>query len=361
MRVVHVINSLTGGGAENLVASLSIALNDIGVFIHIVTLYDYKDHSLTARLVAKNITVTDLGFKFRYDPRIPILLRRILKNGRYDIIHAHIFPSLYWTALVCPRNVITAVTEHSPTHHRRKWFLRPIEWFIYSRYHSIICISNIVRENFCAWLPALKRRTVIIFNGIDLERFQKAIPFDRSIFGVPQSTPLAIMVSRMDPPEKDWDTLFHSLTLIDNIHLLAVGTGSAESHLKNLAVRLGLQTRIHFLGYRTDIPRLLKTSDIFVLSSNFEGFGLVIVEAMACGIPVIVSSFQGYKDVIIENQTGFVFPIGNSTKLAELLTRVAGDPELRKSVGAAGIRHSQNFSIEHMAQETISLYHSLSE
>lgn len=124
------------------------------------------------------------------------------------------------------------------------------------------------------------------------------------------------------------------LDTVPTARLVVVGTGPREAELRSLAAGLGIASRTDFMGVRRDVPELLPGFDVACLSSVHEGVPIAIIEAMAAGLPVVATDCGAVRDLVSEDQTGFLVPVGDAMALAERLARLAGDPGLRAILGA---------------------------
>ncbi len=141
------------------------------------------------------------------------------------------------------------------------------------------------------------------------------------------------------------------------ISLVVVGDGPERSNLEKLARELGLGSRVHFLGYRSDVNKILPQFDIFTLPSFGEGFGLVLLEAMVCSKPVVASDVMSIPEIVQQGQTGLLVPTQDVSALAEALDTLIADPELRDRFGKAGFQRVRTeFTIERMVRKTAEVY-----
>ncbi len=357
MKILHVINTLSPAGAEILLSVIAPAIKKKGLDIEISTIYKYENKSLYDTLRRENIVVHSLDFSFRYDPRIYRALKKLTYAGNYDIIHAHLFPALYWTALCGPRCKKLIVSEHSSYNTRRSSVVfKIIERFIYKRYSLIFCISNSVKAALSQWLPEYGNKMVTIYNGIDLDKFAQALPLERAAIGLPESGHVAAMVSRIDLNAKDHKTIIWAATAFADLYVLFIGGGERLDVLQALARHLNVEDRIRFLGYRSDIPSLLRLCDVYIHSSNWEGFGLAVVEAMACGIPVIASDIEGLNEVIRNGESGLLFKKGDSGDLAEKIRVLLDDKALIERLKKGGLARARDFSVSATVDKFISWY-----
>jgi|WetSurMetagenome_2_1015567.scaffolds.fasta_scaffold00022_51 glycosyltransferase involved in cell wall biosynthesis len=357
MKVLHVINTLQPAGAEILLSVIAPALKSEGFDVEIATLFRYPTRSLYEALVRADITIHSFDFSFRYSPRIRRALKTLIDSGGYDIVHAHLFPALYWTALCRPRVGKLIVSEHSSYNTRRSSVLfRAAERFVYKKYDKVFCISNGVKTALARWLPECAGKMVTVYNGIELEKFRAARPVSRADLGVPAQAPVACMVSRIDLKIKDHKTVIESAAALDDLHVLFVGGGEGMQDLRSFARERNVADRVHFLGYRSDIPSVLKASDVYVHSSNWEGFGLAVVEAMAGGVPVVASDVEGLNEVVQNGTSGLLFKKGDPADLARNIGLVLSDVALRDRLKAGGDARARDFSVETTVSRFIEEY-----
>lgn len=357
MKVLHIINNLGSGGAEKLLEDLIPLMNKMeNVEADILLLTDEKN-VFHDSLINKGVKVDVVKYRNMYDFRNIFEIKKYIVDGGYDIVHSHIFPTQYWVALsrVFLRNkkVKFVTTEHS-THNRRreKFYFRYIDKLIYSQYDSIISITEKTRDNLIDWIdPKHKKidKHVVIENGVDIAKIKAALPYKKNelINGITENTKLICMVGRFSEA-KDQPTLIRAISKLSrDIHLILVGEGPLIADNKKLAEELGISDRVHFLGFRQDIPRILKTVDIVVLSSNWEGFGLAAVEGMAAGKPVVVSDVDGLVEVV--DGAGIVFE--NKKDLSAHIESLIEDDKLYENIAQECFYRAEKYDIKKMTKE----------
>lgn len=344
MRILHVISCLTVGGAQRLVSSLLPEL----IKHEKVDLLVYKRVNTTfeKELIGAGVNIISLDVNNTRNPISMVKMRRVFAH--YDIIHAHLFPTVYWVALASiGLNIKLIYTEHNTFNRRRnKAYLRPIEKFIYSRYTTIISITDQVRSELSKWLQSDDSRFVTIPNGINTSYF--------SVNDEIVDKNRIIMIARF-APAKDQATLIRALTFLNKeIKVRLVGDGETRLECENLARDLGVYHQIEFMGEQSDIPRLIAQSYIGVQSSHWEGFGLTAVEMMAASKPVIASNVEGLRQVV--EGAGVLFHHGDEKDLAKAIDKLIGDPNYYKEVSLACKERSMKFDISKMAQKYIEVY-----
>ncbi|HUY68878.1 MAG TPA: glycosyltransferase, partial [Alphaproteobacteria bacterium] len=164
---------------------------------------------------------------------------------------------------------------------------------------------------------------------------EKAQPVPRASLDTPDDAPLALALGRLHK-NKGFDVLIAALVQAPRFHLWLAGEGPEEKALKAQALRLGVAARVHFLGWRADVPALLAAADVFVCSSRIEPLGNVVIEAWAAGVPVVASESAGPRELIRDGESGLLVPIENADRLATAMRTLADDKDLRARLAAAG-------------------------
>ena len=197
----------------------------------------------------------------------------------------------------------------------------------------------------------------VILNGVDLQEFSPGVR-DRKTWGLPEGVTLALFAGDIRIPRKNLDTVLRALVEVTDLHLAVVGNTEGSPYL-DLAASLGLSDRVHFLGFRRDLPALMKAVDFFVFPSRYEPFGLVVIEAMATGIPVITARSTGAA-VLVTPEAGIVLPDSDDTEaLSAALLCLASDRRLRSQMGQAARIIAEQHSWDQMAQSYVDLLESI--
>lgn len=364
MNVLHVVNNLGSGGAEKLLEELIPLMNqeqsvnaDILLLTNINNVFDKS-------LIEKGVKVDVIKYNNLLDPRNIFAIKKHISKNKYDIVHSHTFPSQYWVALssifLRNNNIKFITTEHS-THNKRrdKFYFKLIEKYIYSKYDVIVSITEKTRSNLINWIdPKIKsqEKYIVIENGINLDTITNALPYSRKelIREIDEDTKIVCMVGRFSQA-KDQPTLIKAIKkLPDNIHLLLVGEGELLKYNLDLAKQLDIQNRVHFLGFRKDIPSILKTVDVLVLSSYWEGLSLASIEALASGKPLVASKVNGLEEVV--KGAGLLFERGNTDQLASLIESLLNDEQLYHQVKTRCIERSKKYSIQKMLIKLTDVY-----
>jgi glycosyltransferase involved in cell wall biosynthesis len=262
------------------------------------------------------------------------------------------------------------LTEHSVTNGRRRPSLRWLDRFIYSRFDQVVAVSQAVADSLQAWQPQLKDKITVVYNGINGDYFQTAEPIAeirRQLLLEPQ-TP-TIFASGNFRFAKGFDLLLQSMVaLLDRFRrenpgnnklpvLVLTGEGTLQESMADLVQALDIAEHVRFLGFRTDMPVILRAADLFVLSSRCEGCPMVILESMALGIPIVATNVGGVPELVVDNQTGMVIEPDNPTALANGLYELLHNRERAACFAEQGQqRLVQFFAVEKSAQTMTNLY-----
>lgn len=188
------------------------------------------------------------------------------------------------------------------------------------------------------WLP--ESGVTVIHNGIEVDRYLHAVPVD---LGLPPGAVAFGFVGRLDP-EKGVAELGSAWPVIagavPGAHLVITGTGGDQSILRR---KLADDPRVHWLGFRRDVPAILKALDVLLIPSRSEAFGLVAAEAMAAGTPVVATQVGGIPEVVIQDEQGILVPPRDPGALARAGIALATDPERRKRMGHSGTERAARF------------------
>lgn len=356
MKILHVITSLRTGGAERLMVDLLPLLAQKGHQVHLL-LFDGTRTPFFEMLESKGITIYSLGKgeQAMHNPLLIFKLRKFLKG--YDVVHTHNTPCQLLVALVSYNTPIKFVTtEHSTNNRRRSWsWYRPIDRWMYSRYHHIICVSRDAETLLCKSLDSemLHQRISTIENGVNIEAIQQAEPNAELLQQHAQHK--RIMMISAFRVGKQQEVLIRAMQQLPySYHLFLVGEGERQNECKALTEQLYLSERVHFMGLRMDIPSLLKTADVLVLSSHYEGLSLSSIEGMASGAPFVASKVPGLTEIV--EGYGVLFAEENYAELAEIITEMCCNEESRAKVVESCLQRASQFDIKTMANKYEQVY-----
>jgi glycosyltransferase involved in cell wall biosynthesis len=357
--VCQLVHGLRVGGAEVLVARLARRLRDRFHF-HFVCLDELG--SLGEELRGEGFPVLVLERRPGVDWRLPWNLAQHLRATRTTLVHAHQYTPFFYamsSRLFYGRPPIL-FTEHGrwvPDYRRPRRIVA--NRLLRQKRDRIVGVGENVRHALIVNEGIPATRVGVVYNGVDLTPYREQSAERDAVrreIGVGPRDFVAIQVARL-VPIKDHRTALKAMGTIPEARLVLVGEGPEEATIREMIVELGLQDRVKMLGLRDDVPRLLRASDAFLLSSINEGIPLTVIEAMAAGLPVVSTLAGGVGEVVLDGRTGLLAPVSASGLLGEHLSRLARDEVERQRLGHAGRERAfEKFSEDRMIEEYERLY-----
>jgi glycosyltransferase involved in cell wall biosynthesis len=244
-----------------------------------------------------------------------------------------------------------AFTEGAP----RRRIYRTVERVLQRLTNRIICVSDYDRQ-LAVRSGFDPNRLVTIHNGMP-DLVEEPDEEERApIEALPDARTRAVMVARFSR-QKDHALLLQAASDIPDLDLVFLGQGELEGEIRTLAEDLGMGGRVHFLGYSRYVPWILSKMDLFCLISNYEGFPRSTIEAMARGLPVVVSDVGGAAEAVEDGVNGFVIPRGDIGLLRARLKDLIREPDLRRSMGeASSVRYRESYTLDALVARTLALY-----
>lgn len=222
----------------------------------------------------------------------------------------------------------------------------------------LIAVSETIKKELIS-IGIAEQKIKVITNGVDVNEFTASHSLqNRQQYGLPENVGLALFVGEFRTNRKNLDTVLKALVNVPNLHLAVVGD-IEKSPYPLLAQELGLKSRVHFLGYRSDVAKIMQAVDFFVFPSRYEPFGMVVSEAMASGLPVITSAVSGVASILTENAGIVLSDSEDIGSLAAALSRLASDPKLRMAMGQAARAIAEQHSWVSKAEDYVDLFESL--
>ncbi|NJL09453.1 MAG: glycosyltransferase family 4 protein [Calothrix sp. SM1_7_51] len=231
----------------------------------------------------------------------------------------------------------------------------------------VIAVSQKVAEELVN-IGVPRSQIRIIVNGVDLQEFYPSMTAESNLdtletnkllqVQLPHNTTLALFVGDIRTTRKNLDTILHALVKVPDLHLIVVGN-TQGSPFPQLAASLGIQERVHFLGYRRDIANIMRSVDLFVFPSRYEACTLVLLEAMSSALPVITAKATGGAELVTAD-SGFILEnTDDISALALALNTLTENPELRQKMGKAARNIAEQHSWTKMAANYLDLFEEL--
>lgn len=360
MKILLVITSLGMGGAERQVCDLADQFTALGHQIILISMTGETvnlPRSTMVKVVSLNMTKKPLGFVRAYWQA-----RKLIEQFEPDVVHSHmvhanLFVRLLRLSVHFPKLICTAHNTYEGSR------IRMLAYRVTDRLCDLS--TNVSQEAVDAFIQqgaVPVGRMLAMHNGIDTARFT----FDemsrvrlRTELGLNDDTLLLLAVGRLNV-QKDYPNLFSAFSKLvgnyKNLQLAIIGVGEEEDKLVSMVTKLELNERVIFLGLRRDVNDWMSAADLFVLSSAWEGFGLVVAEAMACERVVVATDCGGVKEVI--GNSGILVPAKNSAALEIAISQALSmKPIVAKRLGLQAREFViKNYSLDAVATKWIDLY-----
>ena len=359
-KTIQVITRPTGGGAEVLVRELGKRVSAHGLESEVIY---FNTDSSGAQHFSPNENETVLGVGNRSLKAILMLRaefkKRIAKNQKV-IVHAHLTWAFFYVALACVGlNIKLVYTEHSTTNKRRKIpFFHYVERFFYSRYAKIICISQGTKDSLDRWIgKRLADNTQVVQNGSRIYEYKNRESHDGTVNFVSVGSLTY---------KKGFETAIKALAMLEDNQwsYKIIGEGPERQKLQNLIDELELGKNIELVGWSENIERHLHDADIQLIPSLWEGFGLVAVEGMSTGLPVVASNVDGLREVL-DKQNPAVFLVDDykdskkfSEKILQCVNKLDNNSQL---MSKASRKQAEKFSMDSMVSGYAKVYRKVLE
>lgn len=365
IRVLHSLSAIATGGVERRRLSLARLLDPARYEQQIMARGVMG--ALPAEFEALGVQVQVVGGTRFLDRAAVLRATRVARSFRPHIVHGAVFEGL-GVALAAGRAVGARVVLEETSHpiNRSRAGHALFKTLVFAS-DACVAISPAVGGYLTEVTGVPPRKVVVIANGVATP----IVPPPRDLaelrvsLGLPQSSFIVGTVGRLvDDSHKRVSDLLRALTLLrdadDKVHLLVVGDGKERPQLERLALELGVKSQVTFAGHSDQVGGFYGLMDAFALVSGREGFGLVVAEAMLCGLPVIATAVGGLLDIVLPGETGLLIPPASPESIAAAIRQLRADPALCKRLGAAGeARARQHFSAERYARDVDAFYRSL--
>ena len=353
------------GGAERQVILLAEGLWRRGWKASVVALSGSGGDAAAELTAAGADFVTLRMRKGLADPRGWIRFHRWLRRHSPDVIHAHLPHAAWlarWSRLAAPVRVVVDTLHSSSTGAMgRKLGYRWSGWLA----DRVTAVSQAAAIAHLSCSMVSQSKLLVLPNGVDGNVWRPDPPVRKAArleLGL-QREFLWLAAGRLEPV-KDYPTLLAAMAQVpEPARLLIAGAGPLQDELIQLAAKLGLESRVRFLGFVPNIQWWMQAADGFVLSSRWEGLPMGLLEAAACGLPAVATCVPGTPEVILDGQTGWLAPAGDSAALGEFMTRMVRLPSAERRAMGERARQlvMERFSMEAVLDRWEGLYRHLLE
>ncbi|MGV1098221.1 glycosyltransferase family 4 protein [Thiovibrio sp. JS02] len=366
-RVAHLIYSKKIGGSEMVAANVCSNL-DRNRFEPMV-LFMYKSTGAMPEVLS-SLGVASSSFELtRFSSLFrSLIVSSVLNRLKIDILHVHHIPLYMKVALGVRLSRVKGVvfTEHAKFSISRSVSLQDGCRRAAKDADYFTTVSDNLKQYFVSELGLSEKAIEVVLNGVDTKRFSPDNIRGRLVELLPASATgkLLISVGRLTEA-KDQECLLYAMKKLiaeggADVSLALVGEGELRGRLEARISELGLGQHVFLLGNRTDVHELLPDAAMFVLSSRREGLPMVLLEAMASGLPVVATNVGGIPEVVKEGDNGFLAPPENPESLAEKIGLMLSEPERSAAMGLSGREMVEKFySMQKTAQRYAQLYENI--
>lgn len=358
VNILQISSASSFGGGERYVADLTNALVARGHDVYVAV---RPGSPLPPKLQLSPEKILTLPLRNALDVQTARELEKFVRRKAIDVVHAHMARDYSLASYAARRN---RQTKFIATRHVL-FKLNRLHRHTLARAACVIAVSQAVARELRASDVVRNDQIAVIHNGVDVDRIQKTCgslhsePFLRSI-GVPVHGPLVGSIGELRPLKRH-DDFIRAAALVHKAfpetQFVLAGVGEIREQLEKLVTEVGLTDHFHFPGWLDDADKLFCAMDVFVSASETESFGLAIVEAMAAGTAVVATATEGAKEVIDDQQTGLLVPIGDITRMAQSVIDLLSDPEKRQRLATQSAQSAaKNFSLSRMVNEIERIY-----
>lgn len=356
LRVLHLADSMNLGGVQTLLLAVLSRLAAHGIDCELAVLHGPGPFS--GPFGAAGFPPTHLAVS-RWDPRIPLRLRSLLRRAAPDILHAHGAPSCLFSESMKGQRLV----EH--LHHMRGGgglAQRAMERHLYRRCDLLLACSGTALNSVKTSVA-----TQVIYNGIDAACFCPPGTVERSeararLGYAPEDFVIGMTgrITRNKGQHRVCEALLACRERFPQLRLVIAGSGQDETRLKDWCNRNRLSDRIRFAGFQADVLPVLHALDAYIMASEEEGLGISLLEAMATGLPCLVSDFTSAREIVVDGENALLFERASGISLAEAIADCVESPHKRLEWGArARETVLQRFTLEQTVAQFAAAYRSL--
>jgi glycosyltransferase involved in cell wall biosynthesis len=351
---VHVIDELRTGGAQtHLITMLREAVKYPGIEHHVVTLFGDGELSEEIRALGLQVHVLNLRPYFRKRKFFAAILevQMLLENLRPDLVEAHLTWSRFIALFAAWRaDVRLRIGFEQGDLYLSSWNFRVANFLAQSLAHRVVVCSDALADWVHRTHGISRSRLLVMHNCVDLARFNKNGTKAKDVEFAHGTAVFCAVGTLGCGVNKRVDVCIRALAAARSrgakAALVICGDGEQRRELEDLAQSLGIAPYVKFLGTRSDVAQVLRACHVFCHAAPFEPFGIVAIEAMAVGLPIVAPSSGGIRETVEHGVNGLLYPVLDHQALAEVMLTLASNPTLRESMGLAGRRFAEErFSV----------------
>ncbi len=363
MKIAQFIDTISSGGAETMLAEISRGLKNRKFDVVVIF---FENNWLEKKCIELDIKYINLSAHFLYKkiyllPLFVFYLGFVVKRNKVDVLHSHLFGPIVAGAIAAR---LFGISHIGTMHDTYTILERPVRakllrlsTFLGTK---LVVVSNRMKTIFLDEHPELQMQYEVIVNGVDLNSYDIPATGDiRKSFNIDDSEIILLHVGRLVDVKRQ-DLMVQAVSCIDNkvsFKLLIAGDGPNYAVLQNQINEADLQNKVILLGHREDVKELLASSDCFILVSDSEGLSCSLLEAMAAGLPAVVTNVGGNAELVQSGVNGFVIDKGDCAALVSSVEKIVMQEKLRNMMSEKTKEIvNRSYSIDKTIESYISLY-----
>lgn len=354
-----IVPHLRTGGGQKLVLDIISNMDHKVLDILVISLYPSEGNIFETFAVEKGINVKYLNKKEGMDISVIKQIKGIISSFRPEIIHAHLTVMPYILLPLIMSGVkkrfytVHNLAERDASHHK---YMKMILKFSFKYANVIpIAISETCKQSIISYYNLPEDKIPCIYNGIDTNKFKCIIPYEQR-----KSESLTFIATGRMEPQKNYELMLRAFAEVHqtypNTKLVVLGDGYLRKELENEIDRLNISEAVVLKGRVSNVEEELNKAHIYLMSSNWEGLPLSLMEAMSCGLPVIATKAGGVLDIVREHENGYLINLNDKESFVKAMIELIQQPELRKRYSTASLRESKTYDIKICAKRHLELY-----
>lgn len=359
---------MAGGGAERAVATILSHLDPRRIEAYLCL---FRKEGPFLEDVPDNVSIESAPVVHRLSPRLIFWLRRCLKEIRPDVTiavlrYCSLVTTLAYVSAGRPGALIINEQNH-PSQEMRLYggfrYKRPILEWAYRQANRILVISEAIREDLVENFGAVNESLLVIPNPVDNDKIHQLTNSPPPHAWMEDQQLVLVAVGRLHP-QKGYDLLLSAFaqlqTTFPYLRLVIVGEGAQRLALEQQAAELGIGDRVNLVGFQRNPYSYMRYATVFVLASRYEGFGIVLAEALTLGVPVVATDCPGGPhEILAAGRAGLLVPANNVAALADGLKKMLSSRSLRQKYQQAGYYQARHYAAKHIAGQYMTLFEEL--
>lgn len=357
LKILQLSSEKSWRGGEQQIAYLILYLKSQNVDVVVCA---RKDSSFSQWCGENEILCYDLSFRNGVDIKTVLRIKQIAEKEKVDIVNAHSGKSHSLAYLACKFGLDKPLVVHRRVDFPLKTKGFSLAKFNHKNVKAIICVSNAI-ASLVKRVVQNPERVKTVYSGIDPQRFNHDSPtgYIHDEFDIDRNKMLIANISAI-APHKNYKVFLRTAKEVSatrkDCHFLIVGDGPLKSETQKFAKTLNLNDRVTFTGFRKDIPVLFRELTLFLITSDTEGLGTTVIDALYNGIPVVATRAGGIPELIINEKQGYLCDIDDYNCLAEKINRLLDSEKLRREMAKNAFQRSMRFTNKQMGAGVLEIY-----